>query len=639
MNNSFLAEMKRRNVFRVGTGYAVVAWLLLQAADILLGNFGAPDWVFKSLTVIILLGFPLSLFLAWAYEMTPEGVVRLGPRGQDAPIPQTGTSDYLLIAVLVVVGTLIVLDVLKPWSAPAVPTEIAQTEGYSELPAQPASVATTLEAQSFPNAPAPPSDASIAVLPFANMSPDPDNAYFADGMSEEVLNVLSRVAGLQVASRTSSFSYRGSDVDFAEMSTRLGVAHILEGSVRKQGQRVRITAQLVDARTDRRLWADSFDRELEDIFLVQEEIAQAIVDALADTLGIRQVTVQPPTRDLDAYELYLRGRELFAQRRELPEARLLVKRALEQDPGFASAWATLASIYVILPGYQPDFSYPEARALALQSAERSLNIDPDNALALSVMAMVERQMGNRLTSGLLSRRAIEADPNNPSAWLWHAMGEGDAGRLRSARTSLDRARAQDPLGGVYNLWLATTLAMLGEYEIAAEPLRRAREAEMFSILHEYDMALDEGRRADAARIIREWSRNPTTWNPELPPDEIRALAEAVARAIESPDELPATKALIQATVAAYPGQNHWAWFKFAEAYEETIREALRPEAALPANFLLLNFWWPRYSRMRSMPEFYEFAAGLGLVDYWEEFGYPDFCVRLDETPVRLDCSL
>lgn len=639
MNNSFLAEMKRRNVFRVGTGYAVVAWLLLQAADILLGNFGAPDWVFKSLTIIILLGFPLALFLAWAYEMTPEGVVRVGPRDKGAPIPQTGIADYVLVAVLVVVGTLIVLDVRLPWSAPAVPTEIAQAPESSHLPAQPDVAAAPLQAGIGPAAPMPPADASIAVLPFTNMSPDPDNAYFADGISEEVLNVLSRVAGLQVASRTSSFSYRGAGIDFADMAARLGVAHILEGSVRKQGQRVRITAQLVDARTDRRLWADSFDRELEDIFLVQEEIAQAIVDALGDTLGIRQVTVQPSTRDLQAYELYLRGRELFAQRRELPTARLLVEQALEQDPGFASAWATLASIYVVLPGYQLDFSDAEAHVLALQSAERSLTIEPDNALALSVMAMVERQMGNRLASGLLSRRAVEADPNNPSAWLWHALGEGDAGRLRSARTSLDRARAQDPLGGIYNMWLGTTLAMLGESQAAAEPLRRAREAGVLSVLHDYDLALDESRRMDAARIMRDWSHNPTTWDPGLPPDEIRALGEAVARAIENPEEFVTAVALIEATVAAYPDRNHWAWFKFVEAYEETMREALRSEAALPSNFMLLNFWWPRYSGMRSMPEFYEFAAGRGLVDYWEEFGYPDFCVRLNESPPRLECTL
>jgi adenylate cyclase len=614
-------ELKRRNVFRVGAGYAVVAWLLLQAADILLGNFGAPDWAFKSLTVIVLLGFPLALFLAWAYEMTPEGVVRTARRDAGLPPIRTGPGDYLLAAVLVVVGALILMDLVGgPSIGPAPELPLA---GLPEVEPSPG-----IE----------PADASIAVLPFANMSPDPENEFFADGISEEVLNVVSRIEGLSVASRTSSFSFRGTGVDVADIAARLRVAHVLEGSVRKHGERVRITAQLIDAKRDRQLWSDSFDRELEDIFAIQGEIAQAIADALRDTLGIRQVKVAAPTSNLEAYEFYLRGRELFTQRREMTRAQELLERAVELDPDFASAWGTLAAIRVVLHGYAPTLDASATFARARVAAERALALDRDQPAALSALAMLDLRGGQRANSARLLRQVLETHPNDSSAWLWLGIGQADAGQLDAAIQSVRRAATGDPMSGIAHGWLATFLLMLSDAEGAGDPLGRARELGSFSILREIDLALDDGRREDAARLMRAWKENPIVWYPPLSADEIRTLGEAVARAMEDSAQRPAAVSMIQASVERRPAINHWAWFKFAGAYEETIREALRPEAALPPEYTLANFWWPRYRGMRSMPEFFEFATQLGVVEYWEELGYPDFCTRVDESPPRLECT-
>ena len=635
VTNSLFSELKRRKVFRVGAAYAVIAWLLIQAGDILLGNFGAPEWVFKSLVVVILLGFPLALFLSWAYELTPDGMVRteaLEPG--EAPATRSSVADYLLVGALLVVGGITVADFIDRRQAPAV-VEAPTPELAAPDPAAPGAAVPPAEvpADSLPE---PAGDASIAVLPFTNMSPDPDDAYFADGIADEVLNVLSRIDGLMVASRTSAFSFRGTGVDVAEIAARLGVAHVLEGSLRRQGPRVRISAQLIDARRDRQLWSEIFDRELEDIFAIQEEIAQAIADALGDTLGMRRVRVEVPTADLDAYDLDLRGRELFAQRRKLLEARELLEQAVARDPDFAPAWAALASTLFVLPGYQPTVEIAEAYPLATRAAERSLSLDPGQTLALSVLAMLERDAGNLSASARLFRRALALDPNAATAWLWLGMLEGAAGRLEAARQGILRAYAQDPLGRVQNLWMSTIFTMLGEAEAAAEPIRRATESGHLVILAHLDFALATGAHEEAAALTREWSRNPSVWVPPIPPGTLEAIGESIARAIEDPANRPEAKSTIEASIEANPEVNHWAFFIFAGLLEEAAREALR--VPLPPEFNFVNFWYPHLRELREQPEFLQLAERVGLVSYWAEFGYPDHCRLLDETPQRLECE-
>jgi TolB-like protein len=319
---SFFVELKRRNVFRVGIAYAVVAWLVLQFADVVLNNVAAPEWVFSVIMLVLGIGFPVALVFAWAFEMTPEGIKREKDVDRSQSItPQTGRKlDFMIIGVLVVALAYFVAD--KFW---------LQAAG-SDRPAQAAGQAA---ATSGPR--------SIAVLPLVNMSSDAENEYFADGLSEELLNMLAKISELQVAGRTSSFAFKGQNQDLRGIAEKLNVDTILEGSVRKDDarQRVRITLQLINAEDGYHLWSETYDRELDDIFAIQEEIAHEVAKAMRVTLlgdDERRLAEQERT-DLTAYELYLQGLQQFNDfsYASLREAERLFSQALERDPGYTPA--------------------------------------------------------------------------------------------------------------------------------------------------------------------------------------------------------------------------------------------------------------------------------------------------------------
>ncbi|NOR19298.1 MAG: adenylyl cyclase, partial [Xanthomonadales bacterium] len=297
---SFIEELKRRNVFRVGIAYAISAWVLLQIVDLVLDNISAPDWVMQVFMLALAVGFPIAIIVAWAFEMTPDGIKKEKDVDRSQSItPQTGQKlNRSIIIVLVIALAWFGWDKFleQPGSGSTSP-EITQsvepsTESQSNL-----SSSNTAEK-------------SVAVLPFINMSDDKQNEYFSDGISEELLNVLVRVKGLRVPSRTSSFTFKGSSLKLSEIGKELKVDHILEGSVRKSGDRIRVTAQLIEVNTDTHLWSETYTRQLDDIFAVQDEIAQAIVDALKITLtGNEQSTIQNrSTTNAEAYNKYLLGR-------------------------------------------------------------------------------------------------------------------------------------------------------------------------------------------------------------------------------------------------------------------------------------------------------------------------------------------
>ena len=264
-------------------------------------------------------------------------------------------------------------------------------------------------------------DRSIAVLPFADLSRDQDQRYFTDGLSEELLNLLVRVDDLRVASRTSSFAYRDSTLSIPEISQALNVAHVLEGSVRKDGDRIRITAQLIESGSDRHLWSENFDRKLVDIFAIQDEIANAIVLALTGELGMvggKLVTVESATENLDAYEMYLTARELFINREQLPESIRLFRKATELDPDFARAWEGLAAVESIVEAWIFDDDidhYP----LAKEAAEKALSLNPDLSTPLAVLGNLASVVEGDLVSAIdYYDDAILKDPRNTSAFLW-----------------------------------------------------------------------------------------------------------------------------------------------------------------------------------------------------------------------------
>jgi adenylate cyclase len=444
-------------VFRAGLAWLALSWLLIAIADMLFPAFGFPDAVVRWLIIGLALGlFPVLLF-AWLFELTPQGL-RLD-RGPQSETPENArsarrTDQLTIVLLLLAVG----FSAVKQFVLPQRVTPPAQVQ----VPATPPPPAPAPDPR--PPAPAGPVDPrSIAVLPFANLSPDPANAYLADGMAEEILNVLARVEGLKVASRTSSFSLRDQRVGVREIGRQLGVANVLDGSVRRQDDQLRITAQLVSAETDQQVWSGSFDRQLTDIFTLQEEIAQAITDALADTLGVRTVEVRRATTDLEAYELYLRGRQLFAQRgASLPAARQLLEQATAADPRFAEAWATLAGVLYVTPSYSAELSGAEAAQLAADAAARALVLLPDQPDALAVSARLAAERGERVAAAGLIERALQADPNNANSWMWRGLGLIEAGHIRTAWESFERAQRLDPLSGIHFGWIGAVQLFEGD---------------------------------------------------------------------------------------------------------------------------------------------------------------------------------
>jgi TolB-like protein/Tfp pilus assembly protein PilF len=436
--DNFLAELKRRNVVRVGAAYAVVAWLLMQAADILLGNFGAPEWVFKSFTALLLLGFPLALFLAWAYELTPEGVKRSAAVAPDESVPALPGRrlDWLIgVGALAVIALFVVERVWVgggPGESVTVPAVQVDVE---RGPAR-----------------------SIAVLAFEDLSPEGDQAYFSEGISEELLNLLARIEDLKVAARTSSFKFKGRQADIGEIGRALNVEAVLEGSVRKAGNQVRVTAQLVDVRSGFHLWSENYDRRLENIFAVQDEIAAAIVKALRVKLDIGAETMAR-TANVEAYDHYLRGRQLA---REPSRATLLraieqFERAIALDPGFAEAYAGIADTWVLLEdfgGVPSDEAFPRAES----AARRALDLNPHSAEALKAMALV-RHAYHRDVPGAaeLLERSLQVNPGSADANMWYGRALTQLGQAGRGTEFVRKAAGLDPLSSFKQATLASML--------------------------------------------------------------------------------------------------------------------------------------------------------------------------------------
>ena len=391
---SFLQELRRRNVIRVGIAYVLVAWVLLQIADVLFPALGLPEWTIRFVAGLLILGFPLALFFAWAFELTPDGLKR------DNDVDRTdatasATARRLEIATIVVAIVAVALFALDRfiWQAGSQPESAQAT------------------------ASAPPTDSkSIAVLPFVNMSSDEEQEYFSDGLTEELLNVLARGKEMRVIGRTSSFQFKGKNEDLREIGRKLNVSHILEGSVRRAGDEIRITAQLIDSADGTHLWSDTFDRTLDDIFAVQDEIANAVVNALqVELLGNERTPVL--RSNAEAYDLYLKG--LRTQRLPGPEnmqaARRHFERSLELDPQLAVSWQQLAHVHTAMTvaGMLPT---SEGIRLAKDAVNRALELDPTSANAYYELGFI-RTSFDRDWKGAEEayERALEIDPNNANA--------------------------------------------------------------------------------------------------------------------------------------------------------------------------------------------------------------------------------
>jgi len=412
---SFFDELTRRKVFRVVAAYVVGAWVLVQVADLVADNFNAPDWVMQMIITLLVVGLPISLILSWVFDITPDGIVRAQEDDTGNPALSTTQTYSLLGGMFVAVA--VILYLIWPQTSPPPPTAV---------------------------------DNSIAVLPFVNMSSDEEQEYFSDGLSEELLNLLAGIPELSVAARTSSFSFKDKDLEITEIASRLKVAHILEGSVRKYGNQMRITAQLIRADNGYHLWSETYDRQLDNVFQTQEDIANAVVEAMRITL----LGEAPKSRRADprAYQLFLEGRYL---RRQIGIDSLLgaleaLKQAVQIDPSYAPAWAEMADTYFWISHRSEDFTVEEGIALADQAIEMAINIDPGYAHAYYVRGASWLYKKNNFKQGIADfEYAVELEPNN--AELVAAIGKGAlvTGKFDLAITQMQAALALETVPEFY----------------------------------------------------------------------------------------------------------------------------------------------------------------------------------------------
>src|SRR5436190_8956184 len=448
--NNFFAELKRRNVYKVAIAYAVVAWLLIQAASIFLPAFNAPQWAMQIVILILVVGFPIALAFSWAFEITPEGIKRESEVAADQSITHhTGRKIVALTIVLAVIATgLLIFQFVR-----------ARSTSTSEA---------TL------------SNKSIAVLPFDNLSGDPQNAYFSEGVQDEILTRLAKIAELKVISRTSTQRFKSAPNDLRQIAQQLGVANILEGSVQKANDQVRVNVQLINALTDAHLWADTYDRKLTDIFAVETDIAKTVADMLqAKLTGSEQhVIAARPTANSEAHQLYLKGRFFWNKRtgNDLKKSIDYFQQAIAPDPNYALAYAGVADGYVLLPGYSggnPRDCYPKAIA----AAKKALELDDTLAEARTSLALAiwyydfDFSQANREF-----QRAIELNPNYAIAHQQYGNNTLSAmGRFNEAIAEGKRAVELDPLSLVINADLGVDYHYARRYDEAIAQLRKTLE--------------------------------------------------------------------------------------------------------------------------------------------------------------------
>ena len=467
------AELKRRKVFKVAGVYGVVAFGMIQLADPLADVLRLPETFLPFVVGLLVLGFPLALVLAWAFEVTPDGVQRTGAAapGEIEAIVAEPAAKRWPAGILAIVGVAALVG--GAWWA-----------GRQTAPGADAESATAVRlAQGGPEDDGRP---SLAVLPFADMSPNSDQQYFSDGMTEEILATLAKVRELKVAARSSSFAFRGENPDIRTVGDSLGVEYVIEGSVRKAGEQLRITAQLIDAADGTHLWSDSYDRPMIDVFAIQTEIAQSIAEALRVPLGLKEANrLVTPIGDLEAYDLYLAARGRMRERGEsLPEAIRLFEAAVARDSTWAPAWAGLAEAREVFGWYPEAWENPPShygeqatRFTTMQepvaeAARRALALDPDNASAHVALGSVHRNRLQWARAETEYARALALDPENSEAHLQYAQLLMVLGRLPDAIEELGRAITLDPGVLVAGRLLAAARLMAGQYEEALAELDR-----------------------------------------------------------------------------------------------------------------------------------------------------------------------
>jgi len=619
---SFLAELQRRKVLKVGAAYVVAAWLAVQGASIGLPAFDAPSWALRALILVMMLGLPLVLVLTWVFDVTPEGV-KIETR-------RVGNERVYAVA-----ATLVALALGWYFVGSSRDQLEEGRESAGATPAKPAESGRGNSA-SGPSSPRQAPQKSIAVLAFTDLSPTHDQEYFSDGIAEEILNALARVNDLKVAGRTASFYFKGKNESLRTIGDTLGVAHVLEGSVRKQGDKVRITAQLVKADDGFHLWSETYDGELSDVFELQERIARSITDALSVILvGNQQTRLVPvATRDPEAYALYLQASAIFARRdgARFAEAITELEEAVRRDPQFARAHARLAAIHAVAPTYS---ALPRGASLEAAEHHARLASELDGTLAepQAVLAWTLTQQRRYLEARAAFERALALDANDVQANFWLATHLVATGYQNRGTEVLDRLLMIDPLLPNALNWRAFLYYYAGDMESAQRLAERAADAglSMAGVV----LAELANARGETARATAHLAAALPIYLSGFPADANAVIAEGFYGDAQAQAEaLAAIDGYLAAEPDAIAGVVVWALIRLGQS-----ARALALAQSRPTNndgFFLRPLLSPEGRAARRLPEFAEFTRQSGLVELWEKYGAPDACRHVDEGEFACD---
>jgi TolB-like protein/predicted Zn-dependent protease len=525
----FFGELKRRNVYKVAVAYAVVSWLLIQAASIFLPAFDAPSWLMKAFIIVIIFGFPVALIFSWAFEITPEGIKLESEIEPSKSIARrTGRKIVAVtIALAVVAAGLFVYQLVR---------------SKSDISGSPTTATIA--------------NKSIAVLPFDNLRRDPDNAYFCEGIQDEIVTRLAKVVDLKVIARASTQRFKSAPTDLRDVAKQLGVTNILQGSVQKANDQVRVNVQLINTLNDAHLWADTYDRKLTDIFAIESEIAKNVAENLKARLTGRaeEVLAARPTENPEAHELYLKGRYVWNRRNpaSLRKAGGYFQQAIDLDPNYAPAYAGLADLHSILPiyaGTAPKDDVPKA----IVAARKAIELD-------SNLAEARTSLGNALVSNAQLklaepefRRALELNPNYATAHQWLAECLQAQDRFPESLAENERAHELDPLSLIINVSYASSLSGVGRYDDAIKQALKALDLDPNLVPGHQTLGQtyeDEGKLDEAVNEYRKANELEAT------PSNFAMLAHAYAktgRVAETRKILDKLTALSgQRYVGAYP---------------------------------------------------------------------------------------
>jgi adenylate cyclase len=593
--DNFFAELKRRKVVKVGAAYLIVAWLAVQAASIGFPAFDAPPWALRIFILIALLGFPIAVVMAWVFDITREGV-KLDS--------QASGSKGLFAAAAVLIGLAL------GWYF------------YGQPSFRKGDV----------NTPAAADRNSIAVLPFTNISGKADEDYFSDGMTEELLNVLAKVPQLKVVARTSVFQFKAKGGDIREIGRKLGVTNIVEGSVRRDGPEVRITAQLVRVADGFHIWSETYDRKLERVFALQDEIAQRIGAALKLSLGVAAPVVSRAPIDPEAYDEYLKGRALLRQRQDLPAAIAHFKKAVAKAPEFAAGWSSLSLTYEVSFWYTPHMTAAfQAELLAGEkaAAERAAALEPDAAATEHALGNLARaQFKYALAEGHYLR-GMQLDPSYSDVREDYSEVLYEVARLEDSMRAARQLVTLDPYFGVgWNRILRSAMALdrRAEVEEAVRQMRAISPGNFIGKFGLLDYALAYGRadeaRAALAEIVTRWPKDAAFAQTLLP----WALGQSDVDPVK-----------LRAAIADSPEGEASRYFIARQDIDGYNADIERQGAILQAYYFAnLYSSRPAGHAMLRDPRVKAMVVRFGFPAYWREKGWPAGCRPLGETDFECD---